>query len=451
MSALVSPELRTDAPDLEHATAEELDAYLRGLEAGDVTYVRDGQALRALNRRKLYQPLGYPTFTAWCKDCWAKGRSDAYARIDGANIVDAFRAGGATEFPRNVAQVRALAPKRLTDAQRLDVWTEALSRYGLESVTADKLKALVAELCPPTASTRAKAQAAAPEPPKDTITELAELLGAVGEKVRAFEARLYVRFLDDWGQLHQANGDALRGHDAFVQYHADWWAQLAPQLAARIAIAGSRAHPLAYDAAARRLTYIPSADLLARGLTHVYAALALSFVLGAEDAAPAAAEDAAPPALSATTDIPTHCLRVELKTMTVLGGTCVMCDGWQLGATERHPHTELPSVGHPWMWVAFGAYHDLGFLCIPCALRAADDPSTVLVALRALVAAKLRGESGAAEGGELGMLPPATVAALGASLQTLTAADVVPLPREAVLALQEPLARQHGRRRGRRG
>ncbi|MFD5508170.1 hypothetical protein ACFWIB_10400 [Streptomyces sp. NPDC127051] len=102
-------------------------AQLEGvIERGMNTFVEVGNALAAIQERKLYRS-GHVTFEAYCKGRWNMGRSYAYRMIASAETVSPIGDTG-LPVPTNEAQARELA--RVPEPQRVDIWRETVERTG---------------------------------------------------------------------------------------------------------------------------------------------------------------------------------------------------------------------------------------------------------------------------------------------------------------------------------
>lgn len=110
-------------------TAEE-EADLAQLEAvierGMHTFIEVGNALAAIQERKLYQ-AGFETFEEYCRSKWGFSRQRAYQLTAAAEAVTTMVDIG-LPTPTSERQTRELI--RIPEAERADVWRETVERTG---------------------------------------------------------------------------------------------------------------------------------------------------------------------------------------------------------------------------------------------------------------------------------------------------------------------------------
>lgn len=108
------------------------------IEAGLKTFYEVGKALITIRDQKLYRSE-YPTFQAYCQDRWSMGRNYADKKIHAAKMVDQI--SPTRLLPTSEAQLRPLA--LLSEAERHDVWEQAVATVQNGHVTAKHVQATV--------------------------------------------------------------------------------------------------------------------------------------------------------------------------------------------------------------------------------------------------------------------------------------------------------------------
>ncbi|MGW7329699.1 hypothetical protein ACWGIU_14115 [Streptomyces sp. NPDC054840] len=102
-------------------------ARLEGvIERGMNTFVEVGNALAAIQERKLYRSE-HGTFEAYCRERWGFSRARAYQLTAAASAVSTIVDSGEMA-PANEGQARELA--RVPQPERVDVWRETVERTG---------------------------------------------------------------------------------------------------------------------------------------------------------------------------------------------------------------------------------------------------------------------------------------------------------------------------------
>jgi hypothetical protein len=166
----------------EQADLAQLEAVI---ERGMNTFIEVGNALAAIQERKLYRD-DYGTFEDYCRTKWGFSRQRAYQLTAAAEAVTTVVDRG-LPAPSNEAQARELT--RIPEPQRAEVWRETVERTGGQP-TAAAVRETYAARADEVVDAELVDEPARPEPPKQKRRPLPDAFTDAGRDLTRAAERL---------------------------------------------------------------------------------------------------------------------------------------------------------------------------------------------------------------------------------------------------------------------
>lgn len=166
----------------EQADLVQLEAVI---ERGMNTFIEVGNALAAIQERKLYR-ADHGTFEGYCRAKWGFSRQRAYQLTAAAEAVTTI-VDADLPVPANEGQARELS--RIPEPERVEVWRETVERTGGQP-TAAAVRETYAARTEEVVDAELVDEPAQPEPPKQKRRPLPEAFTDAGRDLTRAAERL---------------------------------------------------------------------------------------------------------------------------------------------------------------------------------------------------------------------------------------------------------------------